>query len=73
MLQVEALLDRIDGKAPVVDFVTNRLEKLGYGSWAQRVINTAGRQSSSRLASFQLCLQLLLFSPFGRCSMGSKT
>ena len=40
--QVEALLDRIDGKAPVVDYVTEQLQKLGYTSWAQRVINTAG-------------------------------
>ena len=39
---MEALLDRTDGKAPIVQFVTDKLEKLGYSSWAQRVINTAG-------------------------------
>ena len=39
---VEALLDRIDDQPPPIAFVVQQLEELGYGSWAYRVINSAG-------------------------------
>ncbi len=39
--QVEALLDRAHGEPPLVQYVTGRLEALGYHSWAQRVVNSA--------------------------------
>lgn len=38
---VEGLLDRIDGGAPVIEHVVTQLEAMGY-SWAYRVVNTAG-------------------------------
>jgi hypothetical protein len=40
-MQVEGLLDRIGGDPPVIAFVVERLEALGY-SWAHRTLNTAG-------------------------------
>lgn len=41
-MQVEALLDRLNGGRPMIDYVTDRLRQLGYASWAHRVINSAG-------------------------------
>lgn len=41
-VQVEGLLDRCDGQAPVIQYVAQQFERLGYSSWAQRIINTAG-------------------------------
>ena len=41
-LQVEALLDRVNRHSPVVEFLADEFERLGYASWAHRVINTAG-------------------------------
>lgn len=38
---VEALLDRADGRPPVMQYVLAQLEQLGYGSWAYRVVNSA--------------------------------
>lgn len=38
---MEALLDRINGQPPVITYIVERLEALGY-SWAHRVVNTAG-------------------------------
>ena len=40
--QVEALLDRIGGEAPVMQYVARSFQELGYGSWAYRVVNSAG-------------------------------
>ena len=40
--QVEALLDRAHGEAPVMDFVARSLEELGFASWAQRVVHSGG-------------------------------
>jgi len=42
VLQVEAILDRIHGNDPAIKHVTDKLQQLGYASWAHRVINTAG-------------------------------
>ncbi|KAK9835784.1 hypothetical protein WJX74_007899 [Apatococcus lobatus] len=39
---VEALLDRAQGEAPVMDFVARSLEELGYMSWAQRIVHSGG-------------------------------
>jgi len=39
---VEAILDRIHGNDPAIKHVTDKLQQLGYASWAHRVINTAG-------------------------------
>eukprot|EP00887_Chlorella_sp_A99_P001977 scaffold18.g1977.t1 len=39
---VEALLDRHGGEPPVAQYVVRRLIDLGYGSWAYRVVNSAG-------------------------------
>ena len=41
-MQVEALLDRVQGGPPVADDLAARFEALGYSSWAYRVVNTAG-------------------------------
>ena len=41
-MQVEGLLDRAAGSIPVVQYVVSELERLGYQSWAQRILNTAG-------------------------------
>jgi len=40
--QVEALLDRVHGGPPLVSWVVEQLEQLGYNSWAHRVISSAG-------------------------------
>ena len=40
--QVEALLDRAHGEAPVMGFVARSLEELGYTSWAQRIVHSGG-------------------------------
>ncbi|KAK9823530.1 hypothetical protein WJX72_003470 [[Myrmecia] bisecta] len=39
---VEALLDRTATEAPVIEYVVDNLERLGYHSWAHRVVNSAG-------------------------------
>jgi len=39
---VEALLDRHGDHPPVMSYVVNQLMDLGYGSWAYRVISSAG-------------------------------
>jgi site-specific DNA-cytosine methylase len=39
---VEALLDRIDDQPPAIAYIVQRLEELGYGSWAYRVISSTG-------------------------------
>ena len=41
--QVEALLDRTGGQAPLIDYVAAQFECLGYHSWAHRVISSAGQ------------------------------
>ena len=41
-VQVEGLLDRAAGSPPVVQYVMSEFERLGYQSWAQRILNTAG-------------------------------
>lgn len=41
-LQVEALLDRANGEPPVMQYVARQFQELGYGSWAYRVVNSAG-------------------------------
>ncbi|KAK9917248.1 hypothetical protein WJX75_002338 [Coccomyxa subellipsoidea] len=38
---VEGLLDRINGQAPVIQYIVEQFERLGYTSWAHRIINTA--------------------------------
>lgn len=40
-MQVEGLLDRGNGQAPVIQYVVEQFERLGYASWAHRIINTA--------------------------------
>lgn len=40
--QVEALLDRTGGEAPLIGYVVGQFEALGYHSWAHRVISSAG-------------------------------
>ena len=44
LLQVEALLDRMGERPPVMDFVLFELERLGY-SVSYRVLETAGKGS----------------------------
>ena len=39
--QVEALLDRVKGQPPAVAWLGEQFERLGYCSWAYRVVNTA--------------------------------
>ena len=41
-VQVDALLNGVDGAAPPVAWIASQLEALGYGSWAHRIVNTAG-------------------------------
>lgn len=41
-LQVEALLDRTGGQAPMIGYVVGQFEALGYHSWAHRVVSSAG-------------------------------
>jgi site-specific DNA-cytosine methylase len=45
---VEALLDRAGGKAPPVQMIVESLEGLGYNSWAQRVVCSAGFGTPNR-------------------------
>lgn len=40
-MQVEGLLDRHAGQPPVIQYVVEEFERLGYASWAHRNINTA--------------------------------
>jgi hypothetical protein len=46
--QVEALLERVDGGQPPVQAVVEALEELGYCSWAQRVVCSAGARLRCR-------------------------
>uniref|UniRef100_A0A1D2A1D0 DNA (cytosine-5-)-methyltransferase n=3 Tax=Auxenochlorella protothecoides TaxID=3075 RepID=A0A1D2A1D0_AUXPR len=39
---VEALLDRANGEPPVMQYIARQFQELGYGSWAYRVVNSAG-------------------------------
>ena len=32
----------MQGEPPLIDFVTSQLQRVGYASWAHRVLNTAG-------------------------------
>ena len=41
-VQVEGLLDRTVGSLPVVQYIVEQFERLGYQSWAQRILSTAG-------------------------------
>lgn len=41
IVQVEGLLDRINGQPPVIEYIVEQFENLGYSSWAHRIINTA--------------------------------
>eukprot|EP00884_Botryococcus_braunii_P018914 jgi/Botrbrau1/5706/Bobra.0071s0038.1 len=41
MENVEALLDRVAGQPPLMQYIADSLEELGY-NWAQRIISTAG-------------------------------
>lgn len=41
-MQVEALLDRLEGKPPVMQYIMRQFVELGYGSVAWRVVNSAG-------------------------------
>lgn len=60
-VQVEALLDRIDAGPPIIAYITQQLQHLGYASWAHRVINTAGKEKPFEVApcwaSYQQWLQ----------------
>ena len=38
---VEGLLDRIEDRPPVIEYVVRQLEEMGY-SWAHRIVDTAG-------------------------------
>ena len=38
---VEGLLDRIEARPPVIEYVVRQLEEMGY-SWAHRIVDTAG-------------------------------
>ena len=38
---VEGLLDRIEDRPPVIEYVVDQLEEMGY-SWAHRIVDTAG-------------------------------
>ena len=49
---MEALLDRVHGGPPVADDLATRFEKLGYSSWAYRVINTAGAPRTALALAF---------------------
>ena len=59
-LQVEGILDRIGSSPPVIDFVTTSFQRLGYSSWAYRVLNTAGLIPDSGLSKNQHSLPLIL-------------
>ena len=48
-VQVEALLNTVEGARPAIAWIVAQLEALGYCSWAHRVVNTAGA------APFQAC------------------
>ena len=41
-MQVDALLNGVEGEPPPVAWIVDQLEALGYGSWAHRIVNTAG-------------------------------
>ena len=61
-VQVEALLDRAHGEAPVMGFVARSLEELGYTSWAQRIVHSGGethilKRYSTVLILGQSCLE----------------
>ena len=45
-LQVEGLLDRSAGQPPVIQYIVEQFEQLGYASWAHRIINTAGEDGN---------------------------
>jgi hypothetical protein len=53
-VQVEGLLDRINGQPPVIQYIAEQFEQLGYASWAHRIINTASAPDRSE------CLVLLV-------------
>ena len=57
-VQVEGLLDRAAGSVPVVQYVVSELERLGYQSWAQRILNTAGDLAVRCPHARQHCLML---------------
>ena len=40
--KVDALLNSVKGRPPVVEWVVQQFEELGYASWAHRIVNTAG-------------------------------
>ncbi len=46
-VQVEGLLDRAAANIPVIQYVVEQFERLGYQSWAHRILNTAGEKSCS--------------------------
>ncbi|CAL8466241.1 g5777 [Coccomyxa elongata] len=45
---VEGLLDRSAGQPPVIQYIVEQFEQLGYASWAHRIINTAGFGAPNR-------------------------
>ncbi|KAK9845815.1 hypothetical protein WJX81_003168 [Elliptochloris bilobata] len=45
---VEALLDRVGGAPPAVDWLGKQFEDLGYSSWSYRVVNTASFGAPNR-------------------------
>lgn len=42
-LEVPALLDQVPDQQPLINYVTKEFQEIGYGSWAHRVLNTAGK------------------------------
>ena len=53
-MQVEGLLDRQVGTVPVVQYIAEQFERLGYQSWAQRILTTAGRLIKHHHIVFQV-------------------
>lgn len=53
VIQVEALLDRVKGQPPAVAWLGEQFERLGYCSWAYRVVNTASAAPS--IGSLDMC------------------
>ncbi|KAK9799826.1 hypothetical protein WJX73_006324 [Symbiochloris irregularis] len=39
---VDALLNSIRGEPPVIEWIVDQFEQMGYCSWAHRIVNTAG-------------------------------
>ena len=51
---VEGLLDRIEDRPPVIEYVVDQLEEMSY-SWAHRIVDTAGAALTALLCLCSSC------------------